>query len=107
MVYKITDKDDLESQLKEAGDKLVVIDFYATWCGPCRLIAPVLETLATEYKDTLVVLKVDVDENEELTSQYNVSSMPTFVFLKSGKEVHTFSGASEAKLREAIKEHMK
>ncbi|KAF7491544.1 Thioredoxin-2 [Sarcoptes scabiei] len=90
MVHKVVDKDDLASQLTAAGDKLVVIDFYATWCGPCRMIAPVLEKLSTDHKDTLVVLKIDVDENEEITSEYGVSSMPTFVFLKLEKRSPPF-----------------
>ncbi|KAH7640324.1 thioredoxin 2 [Dermatophagoides farinae] len=105
MVHKVTDKDDMKKQLKDAGDKLVVVDFYATWCGPCRLIAPVLEKLAEENKEKLVVLKVDVDENEELTSEYGITSMPTFVLIKNEQKVHSFSGASEPKLREAIQQY--
>ncbi|OTF76534.1 thioredoxin-like protein [Euroglyphus maynei] len=95
----------MKKQLKDAGDKLVVVDFYATWCGPCRLIAPVLEKMAEENKDKLVVLKVDVDENEELTNEYGITSMPTFVLIKNEQKVHSFSGASEQKLREAIQQY--
>lgn len=57
-------QDDLKKQLAAAGNKLVLVDFYATWCGPCKMIAPVLEKLQQELSDKLVVLKVDVDENE-------------------------------------------
>jgi len=78
-----------------------LLTFFATWCGPCRLIAPILEQISEQNKN-VVVLKVDVDENEELTADYGVSSMPTFIFIKRGEKVDSFSGASEAKLRETI-----
>ncbi|KAI2809636.1 hypothetical protein BLOT_000785 [Blomia tropicalis] len=104
MVHKVVDVDDFKKQLKEAGDKLVVVDFYATWCGPCRLIAPVLEDIS-KTSNKVIVLKVDVDENEELTSEYGVNSMPTFLFFKKGEKVDSFSGANENKLRETISKH--
>lgn len=93
---------DLTTQLEAAGNRLVVIDFYATWCGPCKLIAPKLEAMAQEFKDEIIVLKVDVDENEEIAAEYQIEAMPTFVFIKSKNVVTRFSGANEAKVRDTI-----
>ncbi|UYV67580.1 TXN [Cordylochernes scorpioides] len=92
---------DFDAKLTEAGNKLVVVDFYATWCGPCKMIAPYLEKLSGEHKD-VVFLKVDVDENEDLASEYQVQCMPTFIFIKNRDKVGVFSGASEEKLLEQI-----
>ncbi|KAF8790160.1 Thioredoxin-2 like protein [Argiope bruennichi] len=78
MVHAIADENDFNSQLEAAGDKLVVVDFHATWCGPCKMIAPFFQDLAEEFKD-VVFLKVDVDEVEDVAGQYNVSSIPKFV----------------------------
>nr|AYX41553.1 thioredoxin 2 protein [Grapholita molesta] len=102
MAIQLKDADDLKTRLSEAGDKLVVIDFMATWCGPCKMIGPKLEELANELADSLVVLKVDVDENEEIAAEYNVNSMPTFVFLKNSKKLEEFSGANVDKLKNTI-----
>ena len=74
------------------NDKPVVIDFFATWCGPCKRIAPAFEELAKKFP-TLSFLKVDVDESEEIASKYTIESLPTFVFLKNGVEVHRIEGA--------------
>ena len=93
---------DFTAQLEAAGNRLVVVDFYATWCGPCKIIAPKLEALATEYKDEIIVLKVDVDENEEVAAEYQIEAMPTFVFIKRNATVARLVGANEAKVREAI-----
>ena len=71
---------------------LVLVDFYAEWCGPCKVTAPIFEELAVEKPDIKVV-KVDVDEAQELSSQYNVFSIPTFVVFKDGKPVSQFVGA--------------
>lgn len=104
MVYQVKDKADFDSQLTAAGDKLVVVDFYATWCGPCKMIAPKLGELSTQYEDKAVVIKVDVDECEDIAVEYGVSSMPTFLFFKNGKVVKTFSGASVEKLSDSFAE---
>lgn len=102
MVYSVADKDDFNAKLDEAGEKLVIVDFFATWCGPCKMIAPQLETLSEKLKDTVLFLKVDVDENEELAGEYEISCMPTFVFFKNKKVVRTISGAAIDKIKEAI-----
>lgn len=104
MVYTVKDAADLESQLEAAGEKLVVIDFFAVWCGPCKVIAPKLAELQTQYSD-IIVLKVDVDECEDLAMKYDVSSMPTFLFLKNKQVVDSFSGANAEKLESFIKKH--
>lgn len=101
MAVKVADMDDLNTKLTEAGTKLVVIDFYATWCGPCKMIAPKIEELASEFSD-VVFLKVDVDESEDIAMKYNIASMPTFIFIKSSETVHQFSGANYDKLKDAV-----
>ena len=75
-----------------AGDKPVLIDFFATWCGPCKMLAPIIEEIAEEKSDSLVVAKVDVDEETELAIRFGVSSIPTVVLLREGKEADRFVG---------------
>ncbi|XP_001356371.1 thioredoxin-2 [Drosophila persimilis] len=103
MVYQVKDKADLDAQLQQAGSKLVVLDFYATWCGPCKMIAPKLAELATQYADNIVILKVDVDESEDIAMDYNICSMPTFVFIKNTNKVEEFAGANAQRLEDVIK----
>ena len=86
---KIT-ADNFEETVK--GDKPVLIDFFATWCGPCRMLAPIIEEIAEERADTLVVGKVDVDEEPELANRFGVSSIPTVVLVENGREVDRFVG---------------
>ena len=71
--------------------KLVVIDFWATWCGPCRALGPIIEELAKEYKDKVVICKCDVDSEKELAMKYQVMSIPRVVFIKDGeiKDIHS------------------
>ncbi|KAH8273999.1 hypothetical protein KR044_007434, partial [Drosophila immigrans] len=95
-------QDDFKNQLTSAGDKLVVVDFFATWCGPCKMIAPKLEELSQQYAGKVVVLKVDVDDCETIAMEYEVSSMPTFLFFKNSQKVEQFAGANAAKLAETI-----
>lgn len=86
---------------------LVVVDFWAEWCGPCRAIAPVLEQLATEYTGRLKVAKVDVDASQQTAMRFNVRSIPTLVFFKNGARVDTVIGAMpKAHLAGKIDRHL-
>ncbi|XP_043658187.1 thioredoxin-T [Drosophila teissieri] len=105
MVYLVRNKEDLDQQLILAEDKLVVVDFYANWCGPCKIIAPKLEELAQQYSDSAVVLKVNVDENEEITIEYNVTSMPTFVFIRGGDVLELIVGCNAEKLAKSMEKY--
>jgi thioredoxin 1 len=71
----------------------VLVDFWAGWCGPCRAIAPAIEEIATEYGGRLKVVKVDVDENQEIAERYGVQSIPTLLLFKGGKAVERLIGA--------------
>ncbi|CAM9494955.1 unnamed protein product [Hapterophycus canaliculatus] len=80
---------------------LVVVDFYADWCGPCKQIAPVYQAMAKEFPKA-VFLKVNVDSNKEAAQKYAVQSMPTFLLMKNGKTVDEIKGAGEDALRQSI-----
>lgn len=75
------------------GDKPVLVDFWAVWCGPCRMMSPVVDKLAAEYADKLFVGKVNVDEVSELAERYSVSSIPTLILFKNGAMVDRTVGA--------------
>ena len=81
----ITEKNFEEEVLKSSGT--VIVDFYGTWCMPCKMMAPVVDEIAKEREADLKVAKVNIDENEDLAMEYNVMSIPTFIIIKQGKEV--------------------
>ncbi len=95
---------EFEETLKNAGDKLVVVDFTATWCGPCQHIKPKFHKLAEEETD-VIFIQVDVDANEETASKCGIQCMPTFQFFKNNAVVEKMEGANEAKLRELVTKH--
>lgn len=75
------------------GKGTVLVDFFATWCGPCKMLAPIVEQLAEEYADRAAVYKLDVDEAQEIAMQFQVMSIPTLVFFKDGAESERVMGA--------------
>ena len=70
----------------------VLVDFYADWCGPCRMTSPIVEQIAQEYEGKVTVAKLDVDSNNQLAAQFRVMSIPTMIFFKDGKEVERMVG---------------
>ena len=88
---------------KYKGEKPAVIDFYATWCGPCRMVAPLLKSLAKEYKDQIVVYKVDTDK--QLSAAMGIQSLPTIIFIpKTGQPQIIIGAANKTTFRKAIEE---
>lgn len=104
-ISHLTDTDFAEQV--EAGKGLILVDFWAEWCGPCRAIAPILEQLATSYSGRVRITKVDVDANQKTTMKFNVRSIPALLFFKDGKHVDTVIGLTQrAALEARIDKHL-
>ena len=89
-----------------SANKPVIVDFWAPWCGPCKVMSPIVEELAGEVDD-VIVGKVNVDENSEVAQRYNILSIPTFIVFKGGQVVEQFSGSmSKEQLRAKIEKHL-
>ena len=91
MVIELTSAN-FDSYLNESN-KLIIIDFWAEWCGPCRLIAPIIKELSEEYGDKAIFGKVDVDQEVELATKYGIRNIPTVLFIKNGKVIDKIVGA--------------
>ena len=105
MAHHPESDDQFNTLLTENADKLVIVDFFATWCGPCKQIAPAFEALAAEHSD-VVFIKVDVDELEDIAEQFNVSAMPTFIAVKNKVQVGSaVLGANLDKLKSLVKDN--
>lgn len=92
MAFELTDANFQENVIDKKG--IAVVDFWAEWCGPCRMIGPVIEELATEYDGKALIAKVDVDENSELSAKFGVRSIPTILILKDGEVVDKHVGVT-------------
>jgi thioredoxin 1 len=105
MAFEFTDSNFEETAL--APNTTAVVDFWAEWCGPCRIVGPVIEELSKEYDGTVKIGKLDVDSHPNVTMKYGVRSIPTIIFLKDGEVVYKHVGtATKVALDKLIKEHL-
>lgn len=101
MALEITDKDFQEKVLE--SDKPVLVDFWAAWCGPCRMVGPIIDELSSEYEGKAVVAKMDVDQNQEFAAKYGVRNIPTVLLFKDGEMVNRQVGVAQKETyKEAI-----
>lgn len=89
-----------------SADKLVLVDLYATWCTPCKVLALVLEELADKYADKIKVVKVNVDEEESIAAKFGIASIPTVIFFKNGQTAASFVGLRSASEIEKVIEKL-
>lgn len=90
---KVVDYENNPNEWKYLGDKPAIIDFYADWCGPCKMIAPVLEELAAEYADEIYIYKIDTEKERELAAAFGIRSIPTLLFVPMGEAPQMAQGA--------------
>ncbi|AGO13466.1 AaceriACL131Wp [[Ashbya] aceris (nom. inval.)] len=103
MVSEIKSLSEFESAI--SSEKLVVVDFFATWCGPCKMIAPMIEKFATQFEEASFY-KVDVDAAAEVAQKYQITSMPTILYFKNGEAVDKVIGADVQSIRTKIQQHL-
>lgn len=104
-IIDITDQNFDEQVIQGAG--LILVDFWAEWCGPCRLIAPILEDVAVAHEGQVTIAKLNVDENRQIPSRFSIRSIPTILFFKNGVQIEQIIGAvSKSVLMTKIKLHL-
>lgn len=107
-VRRVADIDAMATDWKFLGDKPAMIDFYASWCGPCQRLLPIVESLAEEFEGKVDIYKVNVDQEEELAAAFNVRTIPTLIFIPmSGKPEREVGAKSESELREKLNNLLK
>lgn len=104
LIMKIVNTQEFNELMNE---KAVLVDFFATWCGPCKMLSPVLESVAEKMKDKVTIVKVDVDRSPDLAAKFGVMSVPTMIMFKNGRQVDAFSGyMPEANLMANIEKNL-
>ena len=102
-ITKVANYEENPQDWKYLGDKPAIVDFYASWCGPCKMIAPILEELADEYKDQIYIYKVNTEEEQELAAAFGIRSIPSLLFIPMGENPQMAMGAmSKSGFKEAI-----
>ena len=90
---KVANYEQNPTEWKYIGDKPALIDFYANWCGPCKMVSPILEELAEEYKDEIYIYKINTEEEQELSADFGIRSIPTLLFVPMGENPQMAQGA--------------
>lgn len=107
-VRRVADIDAMATDWKFLGDKPAMIDFYASWCGPCQRLLPIVESIADEFEGKVDIYKVNVDQEEELAAAFNIRTIPTLIFIPmSGKPEREVGAKSESELRERLNNLLK
>ncbi|MDD4106654.1 MAG: thioredoxin [Candidatus Shapirobacteria bacterium] len=88
---QITKYEEFQTEVLDSKE-IVLVDFFATWCGPCQMLTPVIESIALEFKDKVKIIKIDVDQSQDIATKYNVASIPTVILFKEGKIIDTIIG---------------
>ncbi len=105
MVEHLTAENFKEKVTQSTGT--VLVDFFATWCGPCKMVAPAIEQAAETYEGKIAIYKLDVDEAQEIAQEYGVMSIPTLIFFKDGKETERIRGAlPQVQLNDAVERNL-
>ena len=105
---RVADIETMATDWKFLGDKPAIIDFYASWCGPCQRLLPIIETLSEEFEGKIDIYKVNVDQEEELAAAFNIRTIPTLIFIPmDGKPEREVGGKSESELRERLNNLLK
>jgi thioredoxin 1 len=107
MVLEIESTAHYTEVVTQAAGLPIVIDFFATWCGPCVMIKPIFETISHEYEGKAVFIKIDVDKCEELSAQFGIQAMPTFIVVKGGAPAATMKGANPEGLKKFVADNTK
>ena len=104
-INRVADYKPYPGSFKFLGDKPALIDFYAEWCGPCKMLAPVLEEVSNEYAGKVDIYKINVDEEEELSMLFGIRSIPTLIFIEKNGTMHRSQGAmGKPQLKQAIED---
>ncbi|MEO0809327.1 MAG: thioredoxin [Pseudomonadota bacterium] len=98
-VIKVSDATSFKAEVLDVTSEPVVVDFFAEWCGPCKAMAPKLDEVAKEMAGKVKIVKIDVDQNPEITDQYKIQAMPTLIIFKNGEEATRHTGALVQKTR--------
>jgi len=106
-IINISTSDDLNKLLNDFPDKIIVIDFWAVWCAPCKTYAPVFKKVHEEYTTDFIFTKINTDENPSIAQYFGISSIPTTLFIKNGKVLHKFAGVVNYETLRQILERLK
>ncbi|EAR09619.1 thioredoxin [Reinekea blandensis] len=106
-VIDVTEANFQQVMVEESAQRLVILDFWAEWCAPCKALGPILEKLAQEYAGQFLLAKINADEQQAITAQFGIRSLPTVAFVKNGQPVDAFQGAEpESAIRERLQQHL-